>query len=197
MKSRPLRPTASNADVLVFEVLQNFVAAFSTLELNAPASPRSPVTRTSRTFFSGRCASSGCLGSPVFWIDEIGALHHRLQNVGEHLRVGPRRQRALLRAPQLGRRHHLHGLGDLPRVLHAADAPPNVAYVRHGSNQNSFVPGTTSVVPPSAPILLGAGFSRRQTGTSPQCVAAPRLLVPKRPSPARLKSCPDTKRAQT
>src|SRR5262249_19408389 len=32
---------------------------------------------------------------------------------------------------QLGRRDHLHGLGDLPRVSHAADASPNVEKVRH------------------------------------------------------------------
>src|SRR5208283_4788321 len=45
---------------------RNLAAAFSTFELKAPANPRSPVTSTSRIFCSGRCASRGCLGSPVF-----------------------------------------------------------------------------------------------------------------------------------
>ena len=57
-------------------------------------------------------------------VDEVCAAHQRFQHVGDHLRVGPRLHRALLRTAQLGRRNHLHGLGDLPRVLHTADAPP-------------------------------------------------------------------------
>ena len=54
-------------------------------------------------------------------------VRHRAQPievVAEHLGVRPRLHRAVLRAAQLGRRDHLHGLGDLPRVLHTADAPP-------------------------------------------------------------------------
>src|SRR5271166_1132131 len=96
----------------------NLAAAFNTFELKAPASPRSPVTSTRSMFCSGRCASSGCLGSPVF-------------SSTRSQRLRPRRQRAFLRTTQLGRRHHLHGLGDLARVFYAANAPPDVAYVRH------------------------------------------------------------------
>ena len=59
-----------------------------------------------------------------FLVEEIDAADERLQDAGNHLRVGPRGQGALLRAAQLGRRDHLHGLGDLPRVFHAADATP-------------------------------------------------------------------------
>ena len=110
---------------------RNLAAAFSTFELKAPANPRSPVTSTSRMFCSGRCASRGCFGSPVFGIDQIGAADQRAQDVGNHQRVRPGRQRAFLCAPQLGRRDHLHGLGNLARVLHAADSPPDVANVRH------------------------------------------------------------------
>ena len=120
-----------DVDVLVLETVQELSAAFSTLELNAPASPRSPVTRTSRMFFSGRCASSGCFGSPGFGSTRSVRLTSELQDVGQHLRVRTRRQGAFLGATQLGRRNHLHGLGDLPRVLHAADASPNVEYVCH------------------------------------------------------------------
>jgi len=43
----------------------------------------------------------------------------------------------LLRAAQLGRRDHLHGLGDLPRVFHAADATPEIEYVSHFSVRSS------------------------------------------------------------
>ena len=55
---------------------------------------------------------------------EIDAARERLQDAGDHARVRPRRQRSLLRLPELGRRDHLHGLGDLPRVFHAADSAP-------------------------------------------------------------------------
>ena len=55
---------------------------------------------------------------------QVGAADERFEHVGEHLRVGPGLHGALLRAAQLGRRDHLHGLGDLPRVLDTADASP-------------------------------------------------------------------------
>jgi hypothetical protein len=57
--------------------------------------------------------------------------HQRLQHIGQHLRIRTRRQGPFLRPAQLRRRDHLHGLGDLPRVDHAANAPPNVENVRH------------------------------------------------------------------
>src|ERR1039457_3680343 len=49
------------------------------------------------------------------------------------LRIRTRGERAFLRAAQLGRRDGLHGLGDLPRVDHAADAAPDVENVCHKS----------------------------------------------------------------
>ncbi len=61
----------------------------------------------------------------------IDAADERLQDADNHARIGPRGQRPLLGAAQLGRRNHLHGLGDLPRVFHAADAPPEIEYVCH------------------------------------------------------------------
>ena len=64
-------------------------------------------------------------------IVNLRARHQRLQHIRQHLRIRTRRQRALLRPPQLRRRDHFHGLGDLPRVDHAADAPPDVENVGH------------------------------------------------------------------
>ena len=58
-----------------------------------------------------------------------------LRHIGQHapddLRVGARRDHPVLRAAQLGRRDHLHGLGDLLRVLDRADAPAEVDQARH------------------------------------------------------------------
>ncbi len=54
----------------------------------------------------------------------VSAAHERLKHIGEHPRVRPSLQGALLRTTQSRRRDHLHGLGDLARVLHAAYATP-------------------------------------------------------------------------
>jgi hypothetical protein len=64
-------------------------------------------------------------------IVDIGASYQRFQNVGQHLRIGTARERAFLRAAQFRRRDGLHGLGDLPRVDHAADSAPDVENVGH------------------------------------------------------------------
>ncbi len=66
--------------------------------------------------------------------DIAGVAHaadERFQHVRDHLGVGPGEHGSLLRAAQLGRRDHLHGLGDLPRVLDTADASPKIEYVCH------------------------------------------------------------------
>ena len=63
----------------------------------------------------------------------LGARYERLEHVREHLRIGARCQRTILRAPQFRRRDHLHGFGDLPRVGHAANAAPDVENVCHVS----------------------------------------------------------------
>ncbi len=55
---------------------------------------------------------------------EVGAADEGDEDVGEHLRVGAGLHGAVLGAAQLGGRDHLHGLGDLPRVLDTADATP-------------------------------------------------------------------------
>ena len=52
----------------------------------------------------------------------------KVRDHGEHLAgVGPRRDHAFLRAPQLCRSHHLHGLGDLLGLLDARDLSFNVS----------------------------------------------------------------------
>ncbi len=73
-------------------------------------------------------------------IVNFGAGHQRLQNIRQHLGVRTRRQGAFLRPPQLRRRDHLHGLGDLPRVGHAADAAPDIENVRHGGDRLRLSP---------------------------------------------------------
>ena len=55
-------------------------------------------------------------------------VHHHLDHVD---RVRTQRLDAALRATQLGRRDHLHGLGDLARVLDRRDAPADVAQRGH------------------------------------------------------------------
>ena len=131
--SRPLRPTASMSNSLSGPASMNWLAAFTMLALNAPANPRSPLTTTSSTRFSSRVAKQRMAQVAGLRIDDLDAPRQRLQHAGDHLRVGPRRHRALLRAAQPGRRDHLHGLGDLARVLYAADAPSKIEYVRHCS----------------------------------------------------------------
>ena len=65
--------------------------------------------RSGRCRCSSRRASSGCASS-----GEAG--HDRGEHLGELLGVGPRALRRLLRAAQLRRGDHLHGLGDLLRA---------------------------------------------------------------------------------
>ena len=57
-------------------------------------------------------------------INDLRAALERFEHAGQHRRIGAGRNSPLLRAAQLGRRNHLHGFGDLPRVPHAADATP-------------------------------------------------------------------------
>jgi len=66
----------------------------------------------------------------------LGALlRYRRGHVGQHLPqqrpVRPGSHHAVLSPPQLGGRDHLHGLGDLLRILDGPDAPPYVDQARH------------------------------------------------------------------
>src|SRR5229473_3212802 len=71
------------------------------------------------------------LGLTRLRIINLGPRHQRLQHIAQHLRVRTRSQGAILRPAQLGCRDHLHGLGDLPRVDHAANPPPYIENVCH------------------------------------------------------------------
>src|SRR6516165_6415893 len=48
------------------------------------------------------------------------------------MHVGTDLHGAVLRPAQTGRRDHLHCLGDLSRVLDAANATPKIQYICHG-----------------------------------------------------------------
>ena len=89
-----------------------------TWELNAPARPRSAVTAISRCALS--CPVPTSNGGAV------GESGHRRRQRPQHplhpFGVGTGGLGLLLRATQLGCRHHLHGGGDLLRRLHAVDA---------------------------------------------------------------------------
>src|SRR5476651_242623 len=58
---------------------------------------------------------------------------HVTQYLAQQRRVGTRRDHPILRTPQFGRGDHLHGLGNLLRVLDRADAPADVDQARHGA----------------------------------------------------------------
>ena len=97
-------------------------APLMALVLKLPHSPLSPVTTITSVWLSGR-GSRAIEQRMNRRIDARGdAAEHAL-----HLdRVGPRAHDPLLRAAQLRRGDHLHRLGDLLRVLHRADAAPEI-----------------------------------------------------------------------
>ena len=107
---------------------RNCCAALIRFELKAPARPWSAVIRTSWM----RC--SGPLGQQRMRQPLVGRRRPRAtlaSSLRQHRRVGARGEHAVLRAAQLRRRDHLHGLGDLLRVLHRADAAPDVDQAGH------------------------------------------------------------------
>ena len=69
-KTAPQKIAALASDRLDIDALPVFgiqepSSGFGDIRVKAPASPLSPVTTIRRMFFSGRCARSGCFGSPV------------------------------------------------------------------------------------------------------------------------------------
>ena len=128
-KSRPLRPISSSftaaprmlrrealraLDQVGVEGARQALVAGDQHQQDAPFLGR----RASSGF--GRRASSAAAAAATL-----------RQHLPQQRAVGPRRDHAVLRAAQLGRRDHLHGLGDLLRVLDRADAPPDVDQARH------------------------------------------------------------------
>ena len=102
------------------------------LALKAPAKPLSPRDNDEQNAFLRPSEEERVAEVAGGLVVEIDAAAERLKDADDHARVGTGRECPLLRAAQLGRRDHLHGLGDLPRVFHAADATPEIEYVGHG-----------------------------------------------------------------
>src|SRR6266508_80699 len=72
------------------------------------------------------------LAADQVWVLVLGrALADGLQDLDHLVRVGSRRLHGRLRLAQAGRRHDLHRLGDLLRVLDRVDAADDVAERRH------------------------------------------------------------------
>jgi len=63
-------------------------------------------------------------------LGELGGVQLR-HHLGERGGVGPRPHDPVLRALQLGGGHHLHGARDLAGALYRADAPAQLARLRH------------------------------------------------------------------
>ena len=95
----------------------NAAPALMTFVLKLPHSPLSPVTMMTSVRLSGRGSRTASSG----WIDG-STRDATLPEHALHLhRIRPRVDDALLRAAQLRRGDHFHGLGDLLRVLDRAD----------------------------------------------------------------------------
>ena len=94
------------------------------LALNAPAKPLSPRDDDEQNAFFGPRDKERTAQVAGLLVVEIDAAAERFEHADDHARVGTSGDGALLRAAQLGRGDHFHGLGDLPRVFHAADATP-------------------------------------------------------------------------
>ena len=115
-------------------------------ELKAPQRPRSAVQTTSRWtgVLAGADHQRRAAVAALERGGEIG--EHRLHARG----VGPRRLGRRLRAPELRRGHHLHGLGDLLRRLDRGDAVAQLLQRRHGARSREglgeFVDGGLQLV---------------------------------------------------
>ena len=75
----------------------------------------------------------------------VGARGHAVQDLQHLPGVGPRGEHGVLGPAQLGRRDHLHGLGDLLRVLDRADPPPDVDEGGHGGSRPAFSAGAAGL----------------------------------------------------
>ena len=118
-----MRPTQKNLTVSLVGQRQSLLAGKTPIaELKKhPDRPRSPVQT------SNRCTDPSGAGQQR---RRAGRACDRRRDIGDdriHLfGEGPRRFGGGLRAAQLSRRDHLHGLGDLLRRLGGGDADPHV-----------------------------------------------------------------------
>ncbi len=103
----------------------------------------------------------------------LASLERRRQ-IGQHpfhaLGIGAGGFGGALRAPELRRRHHLHGLGDLLRRLHGCDAVAQVFQRRHGSSHAKALANLStaafSLSPVSLEISLESRIDVRMSGCS-------------------------------
>ena len=70
----------------------------------------------------------------------VRATGQRCQHFRHLVSKGPRRYYAILRALELRRGDHFHGLGDLLRILDRLDSPANVQKIRHESSLRDVWP---------------------------------------------------------
>ena len=174
---RPFLPTPSQRTVWPSPAScrSSANARRSTCALNAPASPRSPVSGTIRTVsIVSRCSRSGSrtdAGRPPDARDQLA------HGVG----VGPHRLDARLRAPQLRGRDELDRARDLARVADGPDPPLEVLDGSHGLSRRSRQPVSSSTLKPST-NFSSAGVELRVRLVGEVAALADRL---RRPSPAR------------
>src|SRR3954468_18104215 len=117
------------------------------------------------------------------FIINVRAGDQRFQNVRQHLRVGTRCQRTLLRATKPCSGNHLHGACDLARIDHATNAAPNVENV--GYNQLRAMSGEPSRV---SAMQRALGVGQRSLLTARRSLlTATLLLLPA--DPARMLPC--------
>src|SRR5205814_4589112 len=61
----------------------------------------------------------------------IGSLRELAEDLHHFVRKRPRRDHTILRALELRGRNHLHGFGNLLRVLYRLNSPANIQKIRH------------------------------------------------------------------
>ena len=122
-------------------------------ELNAPASPRSPVTsRIADASSTSRCSCRiGRLR------DVVGGLGRLARHPPDRVRVRAQRLDALLGPAQARGGDHLHRARDLADVLDRRDAAPDVLQVRHVARS-----------PAPAPLVLLLLLAPRRTRRRPR-----------------------------
>src|SRR5471030_3493793 len=75
---------------------------------------------------------------------DLDVFVHRDEDLVQDLRHRATGEGRDLRATHLQGRDHLHGLGDLGRVLDRLDAASNFARIRHGSGCSGFAGGNSA-----------------------------------------------------
>src|SRR5260370_41907230 len=118
-----------------------------------------------------------------------GSLGDISQDLAQHGPIGTRRQRPFLSLAQPGGRDHFHGLGDLLRVPHRTDAPPDVNQTWHATEADSafyldFCSCTKRLLnSPTAAVIWpfsasSSAFFSRMVDSIPGCAFSTNLARP-------------------